>query len=56
MGVIQIFDKNSGKFIGVLGEKNKILRLKSPYKLKVYNDFLCILDNFKKVVYVYKFN
>ncbi|MCB4204424.1 NHL repeat-containing protein [Deferribacterales bacterium Es71-Z0220] len=55
MGVIQIFDKNSGKFLGVLGENDKILRLKSPYRLKVYNNFLCILDNFKKVVYVYKF-
>jgi sugar lactone lactonase YvrE len=55
MGVIQIFDKNSGKFLGVLGENDKILRLKSPYRLKVYNNFLCILDNFEKVVYVYKF-
>ncbi|BAI80224.1 conserved hypothetical protein [Deferribacter desulfuricans SSM1] len=55
LGVIQLFDKKTGDLKYLLGKKGQLIKFKSPVRIRIYKDYLSVIDYFTKKLYVFRF-
>lgn len=56
IGVIQLFDIDKKRFMGVFSTDNKILRFESPTRIRISNNKLIVVDYYAKKIHIYRFN
>ncbi|MGA1845541.1 hypothetical protein [Deferribacter abyssi] len=54
IGVIQFFNKKNGDIVYLLGVDGKLYKFLSPVRVRVFKDFLGIVDYYQKKVLIFK--